>query len=341
MLMAERLRHEVSRPILVGGHELTVTTSVGVMLTRDGGAAVDSLVADADVAMYQAKEAGKNRCAVFEETVRSQMQDRLVLVGDLRRAVTSELLSVAFQPIVELSNDHVVGAEALLRWHHPTRGSVPPNEVIPVAEETGLIDAVGLWVLRQACHQLAGWQREFGSKAPGYVSVNVSGRQLQRPDFPDLVEAALKEAGLSGDGLCLELTESVLMSDVSSTLATMHRLRDLGIRLAIDDFGTGYSSLAYLKRFPVELLKVDRSFVANLAANGGNGEDAAIVSMVVALADALGVAVVAEGVETAEQMAGLRDLGCALAQGYLLGRPARADDLSSRFRRTLVASSEG
>jgi len=320
-------------PIVLDEQEVVMTASVGIVVTNDPSTAVESLVADADIAMYQAKEAGKNRYAVFDEQVRSKLQERLTLVGELRKALDHNGLAVAFQPVVDLTTDRLVSVEALLRWNHPTRGPIPPDEIVAVAEETGLIDAVGTWVLRHACQQLAAWRRTFGAQAPDYVAVNVSGHQLIGGTFPGVVEAALRSAGLDGSNLCLELTESVLMVDVEETLSTMNGLRDLGVRWAIDDFGTGYSSLAYLKRFPVEFLKVDRSFVSNLT---DGGEDAAIVSAVVALGRALGIAVVAEGVEGADQLAELRRLGCALVQGFYLGRPVPASELAAQLRPTVI-----
>jgi EAL domain-containing protein (putative c-di-GMP-specific phosphodiesterase class I) len=313
---------------MLGEQELAVTASVGVVVTADPLAEVESLVADADVAMYQAKQAGKNRCALFDEQVRSNLQNRLSLAGDLRKAIDNEDLAVAFQPVVDLVTGVLVGVEALLRWTHPVRGAVSPAELVAVAEDTGMIVTIGSWVLRRSCEQLAAWRVEYGEASPRYVAVNVSGHQLSLSDLPDIVEATLRETGLRGEDLCLELTESVLMVDVDGTLLTMNRLKALGVRLAIDDFGTGYSSLAYLKRFPVELLKVDRSFVSNLT---GQGEDAAIVAAVVALAHALGLSVVAEGVEEAEQMAELHRLGCAFGQGYFLGRPVAALEVATRF----------
>jgi diguanylate cyclase (GGDEF)-like protein/PAS domain S-box-containing protein len=329
MTVASRLREAVAEPVLLNGQELVATASVGVVVTSDLTVAVEALVANADIAMYQAKEAGRNRCALFDEQVRSELEDRLALVRDLRRAIDHEELSVAFQPVIDVPSGRLTSVEALLRWNHPTRGPVRPDEIIAVAEETGMIDAVGSWVLKSSCDQLAEWRSEFGAAAPKYIAVNVSGHQLNQIDLPDLVEQTLRAAGLQGPDLCLELTESVLMRNVESTMSTMNALKALGVRLAIDDFGTGYSSLAYLKRFPVEVLKVDRSFVSHLTVDG---EDAAIVAAVVALAHALGLKVVAEGVETPEQLAELRHLGCTFAQGYLLGRPAAAEIITDRIR---------
>jgi EAL domain-containing protein (putative c-di-GMP-specific phosphodiesterase class I) len=309
--------------------ELLVTASVGVVVTNDRQTAVESLVRDADVAMYQAKEAGKDRYAIFDERVRWKLQDRLGLVTDLRRAIDARELSVAFQPIVDLGTGKATGVESLLRWQHPARGVISPAEFIPLAEETGTIVGIGAWVLRQACAQLAAWQDELGAAAPSYVSVNLSARQLSHPELHSTVSHALEESGLRGEQLCLELTESVLLADVDAALNTLLGLQELGVRLAIDDFGTGYSSLAYLKRLPVELLKVDRSFVSDLTAYDG---DAAIVSAVLGLADAFSVTVVAEGVETTDQLDQLRRLGCPFAQGYHLGRPVTADELTMRLR---------
>ena len=327
--IADRLLDALALPVTLGEDEVRITASVGVVVTADRRT-VEGIVRDADVAMYQAKEGGKDRYALFDERVRSGLKDRLALVTDLRRAVEDDGLSVAYQPVVDLKTGALASVEALLRWEHPTRGQVPPSELVPLAEETGVITAVGTWMLRQSCAQLARWRAELGDGAPAYVAVNLSAHQLSRHDLPDIVANALADAGLQGSDLCLELTESVLMADAGNSVDALAALRSQGVRLAIDDFGTGYSSLAYLKRFPVELLKVDRSFVSGMADDGG---DAAIVAAVVGLAQALGLAVVAEGVESAEQLGELARLGCTYAQGFHLGRPATADAMTERLRR--------
>jgi diguanylate cyclase (GGDEF)-like protein/PAS domain S-box-containing protein len=335
--IADRLLSGLARPVQLGSDEVQVTASVGVVVTDDFRVAAESLLRDADVAMYQAKEAGKDCYAMFDERVRVELQDRLSMVTDLRRAVDNDELSVVFQPVMEIESGRLVSVEALLRWDHPTRGAVPPNVLIPLAEETGTITAVGNWVLRKACAQLAAWRADPEIEAPSYVAVNLSARQLRHPELPAIVADAIAEAGLSGADLCLELTESVLMTEVAIAMATLEALRGVGVRLAIDDFGTGYSSLAYLKKVPVELLKVDRAFVSDLTAGDGDSE---IVAAVLGVADALGLTVVAEGVESADQLRVLELLGCTYAQGYHISRPVPAAALSERLRRRPSASPE-
>ena len=327
LAIAERMLRSVARPTMLGESEVRVTASVGVVLIDRDNSAAEALMRDADVAMYQAKGAGKARAAMFEEHVRTEVQDRLALVNDLRRAIDCDELDVVYQPVHDLTTRSVVSVEALVRWLHPTRGPVSACDIIELAEETGTILDVGTWVLRHACEQLATWRSTLGTAAPRYVAVNVSARQLSA-GLVGSVARTLRDYGLDGSDLCLELTESVLMVDSSATMRTLEQLRELGVRLAIDDFGTGYSSLAYLQRLPVELLKVDRSFVATMLEEGS-----AIVSAVISMAAALGLEVVAEGVEEAEQLLALSELRCRYAQGYYLGRPmsaaAAADHLTA------------
>ncbi len=304
-------------PYPLEGREVSVHASVGVAVGRAGAATAADLLRDADTALYRAKAAGKGDYAVFDPAMNAAAVARLELEADLRRAVARGELALAYQPLVALADGRVRRAEALVRWTDPARGPVPPGCFIPLAEETGLIRAIGRWVLAEACRQAAAWRRAFGDRAP-VVCVNLSAREFGDPDLPTTVAGALRDAGLAPAGLALEITEGVLMGTAPGTLATLWQLRDLGVGLAVDDFGTGYSSLAYLKRFPVDTLKIDRAFVAGL---GADGEDTAIVGAVVGLAHALGLATVAEGVETADQAAGLRRLGCTLAQGYHFARP--------------------
>ena len=323
--IADRMLRSVGRPTMLGESEVRVTASVGVVMVDRSITAAEAIMRDADVAMYQAKGAGKARAAVFEERARSMVQDRLALVTDLRRAVERDELDIVYQPVYDLRSKAVVSVEALVRWLHPTRGPVAARDIVSLAEETGTILEVGTWVLRHATRQLASWRRALGGAAPGYVAVNLSARQLSA-DLVDLVEQTLSESGLLGSDLCLELTESVLMGDTVSTLGVLSDLRDMGVHLAIDDFGTGYSSLAYLQRLPVELLKVDRTFVRGLT-DGGD----AIVTAVVELAKALSLRVVAEGVEYQHQLEALTAMRCAYAQGYFLARPMSAAALADHL----------
>jgi diguanylate cyclase (GGDEF)-like protein/PAS domain S-box-containing protein len=312
-------------PYPLDGREVIVRASVGVAVGRPGADDPGGLLREADIALYRAKAAGKGGYAVFDPAMNAAAVARLELAADLRRAVAQGELALAYQPLVALTDGRIRRAEALVRWTHPARGPVAPGVFVPLAEETGLIHDIGRWVLGAACRQAAAWRRAHGDRAP-VVCVNLSAREFQDPALAAAVARALRDAGLDPVGLELEITEGVLMGDAPGTLATLWQLRDLGVGLAVDDFGTGYSSLAYLKRFPVDTLKVDKAFVDGL---GTDAEDTAIVGAVVGLAHALGLAVVAEGVETAEQAAGLIRLGCTLAQGYHFARPLSAADLAA------------
>jgi diguanylate cyclase (GGDEF)-like protein/PAS domain S-box-containing protein len=327
--IAERMMDALAEPFTIGGREAFVSVSVGIAVARDPDQRAEALLRDADAAMYLAKDRGRARFEVFDEAMRDQSSERLMLENALRRAPERGELVALYQPIVRLTDGSMVGAEALVRWDHPERGRLEAAQFVPLAEETGIIIPVGGWMLAEACRQAATWSGNGHAPA---VSVNLSARQLNRDDLVDTVDRALKESGLSPDRLWLEITESVLMDDADTAVAVLQRLRALGVHLSVDDFGTGYSSLAYLRRFPVDALKVDRSFVAGL---GEDPEDSAIVEAVVSMAHSLRLLVVAEGVETDEQLARLRDLGCELAQGFYFAAPvppAALDPLNSRPR---------
>ncbi len=321
--VAHRLSAAVADPIATGVGELEITVSIGVaMAGLDDDATSDTLLRDADEAMYKAKRQGPNVIEIFDDNLRTVAASRLQLLSDLRRSASHGELRLVYQPVVALDGPRVVGVEALLRWQHPTRGLVAPDEFVPFAERSGLIVQIGDWVMREACHQGARWQR---ASRPGHVptmSVNVSGRQLAHgARLVDTVQEALADSGLDPAALVLEVTESALMDDAEAALRVVERLKSLGVRIAIDDFGMGYSSLVYLKRFPVDLLKVDRSFIAGL---GRNREDSAIARSVIDLAHAFDIAAVAEGIETPDQLAELQYLECHFGQGFLWspGRPA-------------------
>ncbi len=320
--LAAQVMSTLADPFTAAGTELILTASVGIARGRRGVGA-DELVRDADTAMYAAKEAGGGRFRLIDDELRARSSERLSLEADLRVALTDGQLHVQYQPVVNLLTGQISGAETLLRWTHPTRGPVPPMTFIPVAEAAGLIGPIGQFVLRQACAQTAAWN------AAGHrlrVAVNVSGLQLHDPGFVGQVAADLHGAGLDPAQLCLELTESTLMDDAVRVSDVLADLKDVGVDLSIDDFGTGYSSLAYLKRFPVDELKVDRSFVSNL---GDDGQDQTLVAAMVAMGHALGLHVVAEGVETHAQMATLLTLGCRTAQGYLFAKPQSAEQVTT------------
>jgi EAL domain-containing protein (putative c-di-GMP-specific phosphodiesterase class I) len=274
--------------------------------------------------MYGAKDHGRSRAELFDAGSHDRAVTTLRIGNELHRALERNELRLHYQPIVSLETGRITGFEALMRWEHPERGMVRPDEFIPLAEETGLIVPMGRWALQEACRQASHWHSQ-GAKVS--ISVNLSPRQLAESSLTDEFAEVLHRSGVDPNYMWLEITESTLMRDAESAVATLGKLRSLGVHLSVDDFGTGYSSMTYLKRFPVEALKVDRSFVDGLGEESG---DTAICTAVVSLAHALGLRAVAEGVETAEQMANLRQLGCELAQGYLFGRPEPADVYGDR-----------
>jgi diguanylate cyclase (GGDEF)-like protein/PAS domain S-box-containing protein len=314
--LVERISAVLSEPVQIDGIEVEVTVSIGVAASGPHGDP-STLLRDADAAMYQAKERGRNQYVVFDESLRRRTTDRLATEAALRGALASGELEVHYQPVVELTAGRVVGVEALVRWQHAELGWLLPTDFIAVAEETGAIIDLGEHVLRTACEEVVGWTRAHADIGPLSVSVNLSARQLIRPELVDIVRRALADSGLDPSHLCLELTESVLLDDARASARALSDLKELGVRIAVDDFGTGYSSLTYLQRFPVDTLKVDRSFVDGVSTAGGARGDRAIVAGVIDLAHAFGLTTVAEGVETPEQLEALRQLGCEQAQGYL------------------------
>jgi diguanylate cyclase (GGDEF)-like protein/PAS domain S-box-containing protein len=320
-VIAVRVLESVGRPCMSGGEEMRVSASVGIAMA-DEHSTPESLLRDSDAAMYRAKELGRGRIEFFDDALRSRDERRTATTSSLQRALEREEFKVVYQPIVELATGAMVSAEALLRWEHPDRGLVPPEEFITLAEETGLIVPIGAWVLDQSCRQLARWQRIDRAMT---LAVNLSVRQLLDPAIAARLAAVLLQSGARAKGLCLELTESVFMEDVEFFGKVLARLKRLGVRLTIDDFGTGYSSLSYLKRFPVDAVKVDRAFVDGL---GTDPHDSALVAAIVAMAAALDLEVTAEGVETQEQLAHLKRLGCRRVQGFHLARPMTADAMT-------------
>lgn len=318
---AERIRRAFREPLRVGSHSLFVTVSIGVALGSSPEQAPDALLRDAETAMYHAKELGRDRVVLFEQALHDRAQARLDLDSDLRLAIERDELLLHFQPIVGISGAGACGVEALVRWRHPVRGLVPPVEFIPFAEESGLIVPLGAWVLKQAIAQMRAWQA--AGVAPERIAVNISARQLHSDELADLVAGLLRDAELDPACLELELTEGVVAEQAETTIDVVRRLRQLGVQLSVDDFGTGYSSLAYLARFPVTTLKVDRAFLIGIEDDTVNQ---AIVSAVTTLAHRIGVRVVAEGIETARQLEVARSLGCDEAQGFLISRPLPVDE---------------
>jgi diguanylate cyclase (GGDEF)-like protein len=326
LAIAERITEALRRPFHVDGIDMLATASVGISMFPDDATALTELVSNADIALYQAKVSGKNRLAEFRPEMTLRTQRRVRLERDLRKAMERGELDVYYQPQFRCDSERMVGVEALLRWPHPENGFIAPSEFIPVAEECGLIGELGRWVLLRACSDAASWLRTTGVALN--VAVNVSARQLRDGDFIDAVRHALHDTGLAATQLELELTESLLMEDMDSAMEFMHAVRHLGVRLAIDDFGTGYSSLSYLQSFPINQLKIDRSFIQLLPDAGTT-----IAGAIISLAHGFNLCVVAEGVENRAQLDWLQRAGCDLVQGYLLARPIRAQDISAMLTR--------
>ncbi len=320
--VAERLRRAVHPPLMIGEHELYVTASIGYATNHEAGMSPNDLLRDADAAMYRAKARGRDCVEAFEAGGHETGVQALRTTGELRRGIERGEVVPYFQPIVDLESGRALGFEVLARWLHPDRGLLTPFDFLPLAEETGLLVDLGSRILRDSMAQLAQWRAAGHAFANCSLSVNVGTRQLVDPNFYDVVVGALAETGLDADSLWLEITETALLADVKAATVALRELRSLGLHLSVDDFGTGYSSLTYLKRFPVEAIKVDRSFVAGL---GIESEDSTIVEAVVRLGQSLGLHVVAEGIESPLQLARLRELGCDRGQGYLFGRPRPAE----------------
>lgn len=323
--LAERIEAALAEPLMIDNRVLFVSASIGIAVSGASLVGPETMLRNADLAMYRAKLNGKGRHESFEQSMEGSALARIELESDLRRALALGEFRVHYQPIVSLEDGHVVELEALVRWEHPVRGMILPGEFISAAEDTGLIMPIGQWVLEEACRQAAVWNRDL-TGPPINISVNLSARQFQHPGLLVDVEQAVNKAGLDACLLTLEITESVVIKDPDAAADKLREMKRLGIRVAVDDFGTGYSSLAYLKNFPIDYLKIDRSFVKGL---GSDDDDAAIVRSVVALGHALNLRVIGEGIETAEQAAYLAELHCDLGQGYLFDRPMPAEDVTA------------
>jgi diguanylate cyclase (GGDEF)-like protein/PAS domain S-box-containing protein len=328
--VAGRIQEELKRPVTVEGHDVVSTASIGITLDDRRERRPEDLLRDADTAMYRAKERGRDRHEIFDDEMHARAVAALHLEGDLRRALERNGLALAFQPIVSLATGRPVGFEALVRWPHPERGFVAPDEFVPLAEETGLVLPLGHFVLREACRTAREWLDAAGAGPAPSISVNISAREFGQPGLVERIEGLLREHRLPPACLRLEITESLIMEDPDEAVVRCLALRELGIGIDIDDFGTGYSSLSYLRRFPVDSLKIDRSFVGGMEASA---EDQEIVRAILGLAVALGIRTVAEGIETEEQLARLRQLGCALGQGYLFAAPLPASQALSLVAR--------
>jgi diguanylate cyclase (GGDEF)-like protein/PAS domain S-box-containing protein len=324
---AERIQGALQEAFVLDGREVFATASVGIAWCGEGTHAQDP-IRDAGIALHRAKLAGGNRVQVFDPGMQERANARLVIEGELRRALEREELRAAYQPILDLDTGRLSGCEALVRWHHPERGIVFPGAFVPLAEEAGLVVSLDRWMLEEACSQLMRWEEQHGPQPGLLVSVNLSSHHLAKGDVVERVRRCLERTGCPGTRVKLEITESSLMENPRFAARALGSLRELGIRICVDDFGTGYSSLSYLHRFPIDVIKIDRSFVAELSTGG---KQPAIVSAIVSLAGHLGMQVVAEGIETGEQLELLRGIGCGFGQGYLFSRPVSPDQAHGWF----------
>lgn len=316
--IAERVLKELREPVTIAGQQVYSGASIGIVLGSADYERADDLLRDADLAMYRAKAKGKGRFEIFDPKIHSGALSLLQLEIDLRRAIENKEFVLNYQPVFALNSEVIVGFEALIRWHHPIRGVVPPNDFIPIAEETGLILPIGRWVLHEACQQLRRWQEKFPEADSLIMNVNLSARELDQKDLISQVKKILKETKLNPKCLKLEITESVIMKNAEQAIKTVKELQEMGVKVSIDDFGTGYSSLSYLHRLPIDTLKVDRSFINRI---GGDDEHAEIIQTIIKLASNLGMDVIAEGVESEEQLNFLKNMNCEFGQGYYYSKP--------------------
>ncbi|MGL5079868.1 MAG: putative bifunctional diguanylate cyclase/phosphodiesterase [Microcoleaceae cyanobacterium] len=324
--IAERIQQNLRKTLLLKGHELSTTVSIGIALSSTGYDHPEDLLRDADIALHRAKARGRACYAVFNKTMHLRVLERLHLENDLRRAVDTQQLQLHYQPIVSIKTGRIAGFEALLRWYHPQRGAIPPAQFIPVAEETGLIQEIGEWVLRTACKRAGVWDQMFPNSSPLFMSVNLSSQQLTQINLVETIAQILAETRCDPNRLKLEITESAITEKADMAISTLKELKALGIRLCIDDFGTGYSSLSRLYSFPISTLKIDRSFVSGIDLADGTTK---IVEAIIALGQNLGMEVIAEGVETEQQLHVLRRLNCQYAQGYWFARPTTYQEVEA------------
>ena len=332
--VAERLHDALRSPMIIRESEVFTSASIGIALSGRMEEPPQHLLRSADLAMYRAKEHGRNRFEVFDPAMHTAAMERLQLEMDLRRAIERDQLLLYYQPVVSLSSGGVVAVEALIRWQHPERGLIPPLDFIPIAERTGLIAEIGRWVLTRACQQLKRWEEDFGRLAPESVWINVSPKQFAQRDLASQVRQLFQSHECEPRRIKFEITESIMLEDVELAMGTLRELRSLGVQVYMDDFGTGYSSLTYLGRLPIDGIKVDRSFVSQM---GTDGRQAQLVGTIVTLIRNLGLEPIAEGVETDEQAHRLREMGCTFAQGFVFCRPLPAADLEALLRAPSIA----
>ncbi len=330
--VAERIQSSLRSAVLVEDHTLFVTTSIGIVLSTTGYTNPEDVLRDADIAMYRSKANGRARFEIFDQAMRQRIMERMALETDLRQALAEESLQVCYQPIVAIDTGRLVGFEALVRWQHPQRGMILPNEFIHLAEETGLIIPIDRWVMREACHSMATWHREFPITPSLTINVNISGKEVAQKDFAAVLEQSLEESGLAPQYLHLEITENAIMENFDTSAEILEHLKQLGVQVHIDDFGIGYSSLNYLSRFPIHALKIDRSFITKMLQDNSYLK---IVQAIVRLTHGLGMSVIAEGVETETQFAQLRDLECEFVQGELISMPIAMGDMGEFLARML------
>ncbi len=316
--IAERINSKMAAPLLIKGNEVFTSVSIGIAWSDQSYERPEQILRDADIAMYQAKAKGSGCYEVFDSRMHANVLDRLQLEADLRGAVDHHEFVMHYQPIMHLRNERLIGFEALVRWEHPKRGKLYPLEFIPLAEENGLINAIGDWAIRESCRQLSIWQRQYPRKPPLTMSINISGKQFSQPDLIEKLKAILTETGVQAESVALEITESMIMDNIDAAVATMASLREMGFDIHIDDFGTGYSSLSYLHRFPVTALKIDRTFISKLTETGENKE---IINSIISLANSLNLKVIAEGVEMTHQLSRVKELQCRYGQGFLFSQP--------------------
>jgi len=320
--VSQRILNSLSSPFQLDGYEVFISASIGIALYPADGEDMDTLIKNADTAMYHAKGNGKNHFQFYKYSMNSTALERLNMENDLRKAITGNELSLLYQPRINISNGIIVGTEALIRWDHPEQGMISPASFIPLAEETGLIIPIGEWVIKTACRQNTDWHSKVSAYAPVSISLNISGHQFSQGNLVNIMEKILEDTGLDPTCLELEITESVIMKNADATISLLHKLKDMGVKLSMDDFGTGYSSFNYLKRFPLDIIKIDRSFIKDIT---NSRRDATIVKAIIAMAHTLELKVVAEGVETEEQLGLLQDMECDEMQGFLLCRPLPAE----------------
>jgi len=326
VLVAERIKDILCSPFSINGKEVFVGASIGIAVTSNGHENPEELLRNADVAMYMAKNQGKGSYAVFENEMHETLIKRIEIESDLRRAIEQQEFVLHYQPIIDLESKRMMGMEALVRWNHPQKGLIPPMDFLPIAEETRLIIPLGKWILEEACRQARKWQVEYKCESWLSITVNISNRQFLQKTLVEMIVSALADSGLSPHSLILEITEDTMLENTEATGKKLQELKNIGVRLAIDDFGTGYSSLSYLQQFPVDILKIDKSFIDKI---NDSKEGAAVARAIITMGDTLHLRTVAEGIETPEQTATLQSLGCELGQGYHFARPLNIEDMNT------------